>query len=135
MRSLLAELFTQEAAFEADGVRQERALRELLADPEGATLFVARDAGGVVGMVCLLYVISTALGRVTALLEDMVVTEEARGQGVGGQLIDFAIEHAKQRGCKRITLHTDEDNAPAHRFYREHGFERCYMVPFWQKFE
>ena len=81
-------------------------------------------------MVNLLYTVSTALGQRVALLEDMVVSTNKRGQGVGSSIIKQAVDFAKGKGCKRITLLTDDDNCGAQRFYERHGFSRSSMVAF-----
>ena len=55
-------------------------------------------------------------------LEDLYVTEEARGRGVGGALIERAIARARDRGCRRVELDTNENNDDALRLYERHGF-------------
>ena len=91
---------------------------------------MAKDAGQIIGMVNLLYTISTALGSRVAILEDMVVAPQNRGLGVGSALLKYAIDFAKQKGCKRITLLTDNDNEAAHGFYQQHGFTESSMLAF-----
>jgi len=126
---LLTILFTQEAEFQPDHFAQRRGLELILADPAVGCILVARDAGRVVGMVNLLYTVSTALGARVALLEDMIVRPEARNAGAGAQLLQAAIAHARAAGCRRVTLLTDADNEAAQRFYRRHGFTGSPMVP------
>lgn len=125
---LLAQLFAQETEFEADEKRQARGL-QLIIDGAG-DIVVARKDDEIVGMVVLLYTVSTVLGSKVALLEDMVVDVEARGDGVGSKLIVRALEAARANGCRRITLLTDHDNDTAQRFYERHGFSRSMMVPY-----
>lgn len=129
MCALLTALFAQEAEFAPDAAAQTRGLAAILAHPETGTLLVARRDGQVVGMVNLLYTVSTALGAPVALLEDMVVHAGARGDGVGARLLDAAIAAARGRGCRRITLLTDDANVAAQRFYARRGFVRSPMVP------
>lgn len=126
---LLASLFAQEAEFHPDTTAQTRGLSQILDDPAVGEILVAEEAGQVVGMVNLLYTVSTALGERVALLEDMVVSAAARGSGVGSRLLDGAIAHARAVGCRRITLLTDGDNHAAQRFYRRHGFAPSSMLP------
>lgn len=97
--------------------------------PNTGNIFVARQGGDVVGMVSLLYTVSTALGGRVARLEDMVVSPTARNAGVGTALLSKAIEFAHSQGCKRITLMTDRDNEAAQRFYKKHGFAASTMMP------
>ena len=128
MVRLLGILFTQEADFTPDPRKQERALRQILAHSDSGTLLVARQASGaVIGMVSLLYLISTACGGRVALLEDLVVDPALRGGGIGQRLVDAAIAHAEAVGCHRITLLTDNDNHAAQRFYARAGFRPSAM--------
>lgn len=128
--ALLAALFTQEAEFAPDRDAQIRGLHAILADDARGTVLVARDEHEVLGMVTLLWTVSTALGASVALLEDMVVAPGARGRGVGSELLDAALRCARDRGCRRITLLTDTDNDRAQAFYRRHGFVASSMLPF-----
>lgn len=127
---LLDSLFAQEAEFLPDRQSQVRGLAAVISGSEIGDIMVARKSGKIIGMVNLLYTVSTALGARVALLEDMVILPSGRGQGVGSKLIKFAIEFAKEKGCKRITLLTDHDNVRAHRFYQRHGFSCSSMIPF-----
>jgi GNAT superfamily N-acetyltransferase len=127
---LLASLFDQEAEFIPDKKAQARGLRAVINGSEAGDILVARDNGEIVGMVNLLYTVSTALGARVALLEDMIVSPTGRGQGVGSRLMEHAIQVARVNGCRRITLLTDSDNEGAHRFYKRHGFIQSSMAVF-----
>lgn len=120
--ALLAELFAQEDEFRPDAQAQARGLQRIIEDPAVGTVLLARRGDAVLGMVSLLYTVSTALGERVALLEDMVISSAVRGNGIGSSLLDAAIAHAAEAGCKRITLLTDPHNDAAQRFYTRHGF-------------
>lgn len=126
---LLDRLFTQEAEFQPDRAAQERGLTAIISQAHVGHILVARQSDEIVGMVNLLYTVSTALGGRVALLEDMVVVPQARGQGVGSTLLAAAIDHARQQGCLRITLLTDTNNHVAQAFYRKQGFMASSMLP------
>jgi len=126
---LLDLLFAQEADFTPDRAKQERGLRLILDDVRVGAILVARDGAQVVGMVNLLFTVSTAEGARAMLLEDMIVRPDYRGQGVGLALIEAAIARAAATGCARITLLTDEDNTQAQWFYGRAGFRRSAMIP------
>ncbi|NOY14103.1 MAG: GNAT family N-acetyltransferase [Deltaproteobacteria bacterium] len=118
---LLNQLFEQEAEFSPDPAAQQRGLTRIIADREIGAILVARNRQQVIGMVNLLYTVSTALGERVALLEDMVVHSDQRDTGVGSQLLEAALHFAAQNGCRRITLLTDANNDKAQRFYQRHG--------------
>jgi len=126
---LLDLLFAQEADFTPDRAKQERGLRLILDDVRVGAILVARDGAHVVGMVNLLFTVSTAEGARAMMLEDMIVRPDHRGQGVGLALIEAAIARAAAKGCARITLLTDEDNTQAQWFYGRAGFRRSAMIP------
>lgn len=127
--ALLHLLFTQEADFTPDPAKQERGIRIILANPQSAQILVAREGEGVVGMVNLQFTISTAEGGKTVTLEDLIVLESYRGQGIGKQLLQTAIDFGRQNGFARILLLTDLANERAIRFYESHGFMRSAMTP------
>lgn len=129
LADLLTLLFTQEADFCPDREKQLRGLRMILDTPVAGRIFVARSDGQVVGMVNLLFTISTAEGAPACWLEDMVVRPDHRDSGLGGRLLDHAIHYAKSHGFARITLLADRTNERAIRFYERRGFLASAMLP------
>jgi ribosomal protein S18 acetylase RimI-like enzyme len=92
-----------------------------IVDSPGAALFVARDDGRVVGMLTLItFEIPTA---VRAWIEDVVVDEAARGQGVAASLVQAALEHAEAQGARTVDLTSRPDREAANRLYLRMGFE------------
>ena len=94
----------------------------MLAMPQAATIWVASEAGQIVAMLSLQYVISTALGGRDAWLEDVIVHPQARGRRIGERLLKHALECARGEGCFRVSLLTDADNIAAQRFYQRQSF-------------
>jgi GNAT superfamily N-acetyltransferase len=131
MADLLGMLFSEEIEFRPDREKQIRGLRMILAMPERGNLFVATDdeTGDVVGMLSLLFTISTAKGSQVCWLEDMVIRPEHRGTGLGTRLLQFAVAYAKSHGFTRITLLTDRINESSIHFYEKNGFEPSPMLP------
>jgi ribosomal protein S18 acetylase RimI-like enzyme len=98
--------------------------REQLAEvARTQTLLVARDgAGRIVGTLTLvLYRIPTGLD---ARVEDVVVDESARGQGVGEALTREAIARARAAGAHALDLTSRPEREAANRLYRRLGFEQ-----------
>jgi GNAT superfamily N-acetyltransferase len=129
LSSLLADLFSQEEEFTPNHETQQRGLALIIDYPAVGAVLVARQGDQIIGMVTLLFTISTALGERVALLEDMVVFPAGRGVGVGTKLLSEAITYSRVQGCKRITLLTDQNNISAQRFYAKQGFVMSSMVP------
>jgi GNAT superfamily N-acetyltransferase len=127
---LLNLLFSQEAEFTPDRKAQERGLRRIITDPTLGFILAGKVDGRIAAMVNILYTVSTALGERVALLEDMVVSDEQRGEGIGSRMLERAIDEARRNGCQRITLLTDAVNEAGQRFYRRNGFEKSAMVPY-----
>lgn len=125
---LLTLLFTQEAEFRPDSAKQVVGLRQIIEHPEVGRILVIREGSTTIGMVNLLYTISTALGGHVAILEDMIVRPDRRGGGVGTELLQGAIAYARDAGCSRITLLTDCTNIAAIRFYKRNSFVLSEMV-------
>ena len=127
---LLAILFSQETEFRPDRISQSKGLEAILGDPSVGLILILRDQGKIIGMVNLLFTVSTFLGAKVALLEDMIIRPAHRGEGAGTLLLQAAIQTASERGCRRITLLTDGSNARARAFYQRMGFVESSMVPY-----
>ena len=83
---------------------------------------ISRD-GQPLGFVQQRYRYSLWLARPEAYFEDIFVVEEARGQGIGGRLLELAISHAIQRNCAQIALYTNSSNTESIALYERFGFE------------
>ena len=57
----------------------------------------------------------------SAVLWDIRVSPDARGQGVGSALFQAAEAWAKARGCRQLEIETQNINVPACRFYARQG--------------
>ena len=95
-------------------------LRLITANPE-SVLFVARLEGRIVGSLTLIfYRIPTGL---KAWIEDVVVDETARGHGIGELLNRAALDEARRRGAKAVSLTSRPSREAANRLYQRIGFE------------
>ena len=129
LSSLLGELFSEESDFRPNKEKQLRGLRLIFEQPNRGRVFVLRRDRSIVGMINLLFTISTAEGGFVILLEDLVIHKEYRGHGYGSMLLDYAIEFARQKNFKRITLLTDRPELRSQSFFRKHGFYESPMLP------
>jgi GNAT superfamily N-acetyltransferase len=129
LSEMLGELFAQEGDFRPDKERQLRGLRLIFEQPSRGRVFVLRRDGTIVGMINLLFTISTAEGGFVILLEDLVIHKQFQSHGYGTRLLQHAIDFAKQKNFLRITLLTDRPENVAQEFFRRHGFRESSMIP------
>ena len=57
-----------------------------------------------------------------AKLKRMFIKKEFRGTGLGQQMLEIALLHAKEKGYIKITLNTHKNMKRAHNFYEKNGF-------------
>ena len=129
LSEMLGGLFAQEGDFRPDRHKQLRGLRLIFEQPSRGRVFVLRRDGAIVGMINLLFTISTAEGGFVMLLEDLVVDKESQGKGYGKRLLEHAIDFARKKNFLRITLLTDRPENVAQAFFRKHGFVESSMIP------
>lgn len=94
---------------------------ETIATSDATRLLVARADGAIVGSLTLVLVrIPTGL---RAIIEDVVVDEQCRGQGVGRALNEAALELARDAGAVTVDLTSRPSREAANRLYLALGFE------------
>lgn len=84
------------------------------------SLLVAGDEGEVVGIALAYFRYSTWKGK-RLYLEDLIVTEAARGQGVGKALLEATIQIARESGCSGLMWQVLDWNESAIAFYQKFG--------------
>ena len=91
-------------------------------------LMVAERGGRVVGcfQLCFLPGISSQ-GAMRALIEDVRVASDVRGNGIGETMLRWAIDAARGRGCKVFELLTHHTRIDVQRFYARLGFARSHV--------
>ncbi|MBM9537734.1 GNAT family N-acetyltransferase [Desulfobulbus alkaliphilus] len=127
LTALLCLLFSLEADFDWDEKKQHQGLNLMLNNSRGCVL-VAENENRIVGMCTGQVVISTAEGGPAVLVEDVVVAEEAQGQGVGRALLEAMAAWAREQGATRMQLLADANNTPALQFYQQVGWRRTELI-------
>ena len=108
-----------------DGLSVERRTvfwTALLADPRDTRTWVAQRDGAIVGFAGT--TVTVAPDGPGAALETIYVLAEARGQGIGGRLMEAALADLTKRGFRSVTLWVLTANDRARRFYERHGWRR-----------
>ncbi len=122
-------LFELEEDFEPNRQRQERGLQAILEQPSRGRIFVVRTDYEIIGMVNVLFTISTAMGGFVINLEDVIVHPDFRRCGYGSQLVNYVIDFARRKDFKRITLLTDKVSEDSQHFFESLGFSHSHMIP------
>ena len=125
--AVIAQLITQ--LMEASGYEDrqvspeqiEESLRKM-ADSDAYQVLLSEDEGQVVGLLSLSFRRTLFHSAPTALIDELVVEQDHRRQGIGQQLISEAIERCWAAGCCEIEVSTERSNEAAQEFYRQHGF-------------
>ncbi len=124
---LLEALFKIETDFSFDEARQRAGLK-LLLDSGKDCVLVAEHEGEVIGLCSVQTVISTAEGGRSGWVEDLVITEEFRGRGIGRLLLKQLDAWALDNGLTRLQLLADRNNTRALDFYRKLGWASTSLI-------
>jgi GNAT superfamily N-acetyltransferase len=88
-------------------------------------VYVARADGETVGTFALLVMDNLAhVGQPSAVVEDVAVAPAWQGKGIGKRMMVFAMRHAREAGCYKMTLSSRLDRTGAHAFWESLGFRR-----------
>lgn len=107
------------APFGRESEEAEKLYSRMEKDPD-YLLLVAREGDRVLGTIT--GVCCHALSANFLAIEDFVVLEECRGQGIGSRLMAGLDEFAAERNCLYGILVSSGFRLDAHRFYESHGF-------------
>jgi ribosomal protein S18 acetylase RimI-like enzyme len=97
-------------------------LVDLVRDNSSTLMVVRDDSGQIVGALTLsVYRVPTGI---RSIIEDVIVDNAARGQGIGEALMLRAIELAREKGAKNISLTSNPMREVANRLYLRVGFKK-----------
>ena len=85
-------------------------------------LLVAEDEGRIIGMASVSVIMGAGICK-NAYLEDFVVDNTVRTQGIGSALWEKMLEWADEKGCKRMEFTCGNGREAAQAFYKKHGAE------------
>ena len=116
LQDQIAKLFEQ-----LGGTKTQIDLKEVLDDKNQITLAYCKDNDAVVGIasMCIYKVISGRKGWI----EDVVVSSESRGKGIGRKLINKLIEEGKEKNLTEMLLFTEDHRKAAIHLYSDLGFK------------
>lgn len=105
----------------------ERAFAKIIADPNNR-IYVAELDNEIVGTFQFITINSLSFqGGTRCQIESVRTLGERRGQGIGKQMMQWAIAQARAEGCVLIQLSTHKSRTRAHSFYEQLGFEKSHL--------
>jgi GNAT superfamily N-acetyltransferase len=91
-------------------------------------LIVAECNGEVIGTLHLMFLPSISFqGGLRAQVESVRVDKRFQSQGIGSEMMKWAMERARQRGAHVVQLTTHKTRVDAHRFYERLGFKGSHL--------
>jgi len=102
------------------------AFEAISADPN--LMQVVADLNGrVVGTMQLSFLAGIAFrGSWRGQIEAVRISRDLRGHGLGQQMIEWAVERCRDRGCRMAQLTSKLDRVDAHRFYERMGWKKSH---------
>ena len=102
----------------------------LFSSSEAASFLGLSDNGEVIGMLelSLRNFVDGCLGGPVGYVEGIYLTPDHRGQGLGRELLEFAAEWCRSKGCREMAADSELDNVNAQQFLAGNGFEETYRV-------
>lgn len=126
--NLLTSLFSIETDFVIDKQKQQKGLLLMLEQTEKSCILVAECDERVVGMCTGQLLVSTAEGGLKVIVEDVVVTKDKRGFGIGSALLGEIEKWAINSGATRTDLLADQRNYKALNFYDNQKWKRTELI-------
>jgi GNAT superfamily N-acetyltransferase len=117
----LIQLFPPDAVPMAGWDLVGKAFQKIVRNPELGSIFVADDDGVLLGVITLSYPMAARCGGIYSCIEEFMVTEKARGKGVGGRLMEALLNEARLKGCFEIQV--NNPSQMGYPVYLRHGFE------------
>ncbi|HTS80559.1 MAG TPA: GNAT family N-acetyltransferase [Myxococcaceae bacterium] len=119
--SFIRELATYERDADAVVATEESLLRDGFGQRPFFQATIAEWSGDPVGFAFWFYAYSTWRAQPTLYLEDLFVRPEARGRGIGKEMMRFLARTALDTGCGRFVWQVLDWNEPSIRFYESLG--------------
>lgn len=121
----LVALFQEFATFQKATDRMKNSLEQMKSEKEHIRGFVAKNADDtIVGYATCFYAYYTWVGK-SLYMDDLYVTPDYRGKGLGTLLLQAIKKLAEEQNCKRLRWQVSDWNTPAIEFYKTMGAEIC----------
>jgi ribosomal protein S18 acetylase RimI-like enzyme len=130
---VLMEEFYRHERLSFDPARAREGVRGLRADPALGRVWLLRVGAEAVGYLALTVCWSLEFAGRFALVDELFLREQWRGQGLGARALELAVEGCRELGVAAVRLEVDVANPRAIALYRRLGFElqERYLMSRW----
>lgn len=101
--------------------RADEALTARYLEQPGYGILLALADGEPVGFLAHATTMDLYMGAPTGEIIDLLVTDRARGAGIGSALVGEAVKRFQEAGCSQVRVIAGKDNGPAIRVYEKAG--------------
>jgi GNAT superfamily N-acetyltransferase len=106
--------------------RYRAAFDAITADPNHSLIVAERD-GEVVGTLQISFIPGLPrFGMTRGVLENVHIRTDQRSNGLGSQMVQWAIQRCREAGCGMVQLTSNKVRLDAHRFYEKLGFAKTH---------
>lgn len=99
-----------------------RALAQIIAGESLGRVWLIELGGEPAGYLVLTFGFSLEFGGRDAFVDELYVSDEFRGRGLGRRAIELAERACRERGVSALHLEVERANLPAQELYRRSGF-------------
>jgi ribosomal protein S18 acetylase RimI-like enzyme len=128
IKRLLAELINAMDDTECIDMRIAPGIWERLLRDARSHFLVATAGGTPVGLIHFTTRQTVLHRSPSGMIDELIVTVEYQGKGLGKQLVLAAVERCRQLGCCEVEVSTEQTNLRARKFYRKCGFDKTEML-------
>jgi len=112
----------RQLGYPQDGAAPTAARIQVWSDDPSSTALAADHDGEVLGLIAVHVCPSFERDGSWARIAALVVSDKARGQGVGGRLMEAAEGFASTHGCRSMEVTSSDHREAAHAFYQSRGY-------------
>lgn len=117
----LLQEFPSEGASCPDWATMGDAFLRLAEDRDRCSIFVAEEDAVLLGLITLSYPEAVRCCGVYSCIEECIVASRGRGRGIGGRLLETALDEARSRGCYELQVNNPSE--AGYPLYIRHGIK------------
>ncbi|WP_400262093.1 GNAT family N-acetyltransferase [Sphingobacterium sp. SG20118] len=109
--------------YDIDPVVSRENFEIFLKDENLGQSWLIKENDLVLGYIIVVYFFSFEFKGRVALLDELYISADARGKGLGKKAVQFIKEYVQEVGCKLVLLEVEPHNLPAQKLYENQGFD------------